>query len=130
LMNIPCPLGRYLWSARWLNRVQSRHLSRAELYQELLAKNQRGHIQRLLPAKTGGEVEVVRRIRNEIWGDLSGGMCSFFSIYRSPFGLTAKAKRNQTNENAMTTSKPSSDREPIEEMLRCQSTLHSSRKML
>ncbi len=46
------------------------------------------------------------------------------------FGLTAKVKPNQTNENATTTSKQQKDRELIEGMPHCRSTLPNSQRTI
>jgi hypothetical protein len=69
-----CQARRGLQSVRWPSQVQTRHLSRGLWYKELLAQNQRSHIQALFPTKAEDEIEEVRRIRNEIWADLNGGM--------------------------------------------------------
>jgi hypothetical protein len=76
-MNVVCPLRRCLRSAQWLNRVQTRSLSRKPSYRELVVRDHCSHIQDLFPTKAEAEVEEVCRIRNEIWVDQNGGRAPF-----------------------------------------------------
>ena len=68
---------RSLSPAQWLKRVVIRRLTRGRHYQEVLAQNQRDHIQSIFPTKTKVEVELTRKIRNGIWDEKNGGTDSY-----------------------------------------------------